>query len=294
MASEIQEIQSLVKIGNTSKTIGKKLNISSFKVDEIIKENGFKPDKFEIYDDAKILELYKLGTSTNVLGDMFGVSKGKIQRTLKSLNVELRVAGEIESGLTVDDNYFTNIDTKEKAYWLGYLIEKAEYSNLDKFTVIFSDPEVNQMNKFLDAIKYSDKSQVKKMDWTKYVSYKITFTSKQFCESLNKNKILLLENEYYNSYLLGIMDSSGNFNIHGKEYRIHFYVQRDVCDSIKRFLSSKEITFTEYNYKQKNNNLDLCITGNDQIRKLSGLLYPGNECFYDEENYKVYTKLVSR
>lgn len=65
---------------------------------------------FYLYDEAHL--------SMKKIGEEFGVSRSVISRVLKENNIEIRKDNHVYKA-----NYriFENIDSPEKAYWLGFI-----------------------------------------------------------------------------------------------------------------------------------------------------------------------------
>src|SRR5699024_3897298 len=59
--------------------------------------------------------------SIATLAKKFGVSSYPIQRVLKEENVELKNVSTYRQKYKISHNFFDEIDTEEKAYWLGFL-----------------------------------------------------------------------------------------------------------------------------------------------------------------------------
>ena len=72
-------------------------------------------------DENQILELYNSGTSSIKIAEMLGCADSTVRNRLKKLGVSLRDNTFYRKFHTWDDNFFENIDTEEKSYWLGFM-----------------------------------------------------------------------------------------------------------------------------------------------------------------------------
>ena len=61
---------------------------------------------------------YENGLSLTQLSKIEGVSRQKISRDLKKINVQIV---NQHNKLKFNEHYFDNIDSEEKAYWLGFI-----------------------------------------------------------------------------------------------------------------------------------------------------------------------------
>ena len=59
--------------------------------------------------------------SVKFLSDYFNVAKCTIIRRLKKLEVPIKTSTILNRKYNVDETYFENIDTKQKAYLLGFI-----------------------------------------------------------------------------------------------------------------------------------------------------------------------------
>jgi intein-encoded DNA endonuclease-like protein len=66
-----------------------------------------------------IINLYKSGISTIDLGKMFNIHNSTIGNILKKSNIFLRKPTEFNRKTSLNHDYFSIVDSEEKAYWLG-------------------------------------------------------------------------------------------------------------------------------------------------------------------------------
>src|SRR5690606_16603830 len=71
-------------------------------------------------DIEAIKEFYEAGISTTNIGKEFNVTDKTIAKVLVDNGVSLRESGTQRK--IINDNYFEDIDTEEKAYFLGLII----------------------------------------------------------------------------------------------------------------------------------------------------------------------------
>ena len=148
--------------------------------------------EFTIEQRKEICKLYteeRKGASG--IAKLFGCTAGPIQRILKEEGITLRSHRDSKKQYEYDETYFSQIDTPDKAYWLGFLyadgyITKPKQGN-PVLGICLAEPE--PIEKFKKALKsnlpirsykkvngYSDKS----------IEYRIAFHSKQMVEDLEK------------------------------------------------------------------------------------------------------------
>lgn len=74
-----------------------------------------------IIEENEILEDYLSGISLRKLEKKYHHSKSTIAKMLREKGVEIRTVKETSRKYFCNDNYFSNINTSEKAYWLGFM-----------------------------------------------------------------------------------------------------------------------------------------------------------------------------
>lgn len=228
-----EEIQKFVKQYNEGITISKiaKENNCSYPViHRCIKPYVNFPIhqyKFSKEDEEKIIHLYtEENLSTVKIGKLYKVSYRTIARLLERNRINRTGVGRRKYSL--DETYFENIDTPNKAYILGFLYADGS-NNKSKQTVSMSLQEEDKYilekirqevksEKELEFIDYSDKHD---FGYTYKNQYRLLFFSKHISESLESigmvpNKSLVLEfpdidSKFYPHFIRGYFDGDGSF-----------------------------------------------------------------------------------
>ena len=131
-------------------------------------------------------DLYNQGFTLEQIGYLFGRHKSYIQRLFKYFGVNTRDRGS-ERKYIINDTYFDNIDTEEKAYFLGFLY--ADGSNDGYRTYLKLKEEDKEILEKLQILIKSENPIKKVVEQYKnqdYISYKLVLNSKKLCESLEK------------------------------------------------------------------------------------------------------------
>lgn len=84
------------------------------------------------YDRAK--ELYNQGKSLRNIADQLGIDRKKLSKKFKEDGIMIRDpyknnTGKAKRFKEVDESIFENIDTEEKAYWLGFIYADGYVNN---------------------------------------------------------------------------------------------------------------------------------------------------------------------
>ena len=170
-----------------------------------------------------ILEKYKNNWTQTNIGKEYGVSKTVIKRVLEEQQAKFR---QTTSKYKANYDIFENIDTPEKAYWLGFIAaDGCNYRRERNASIIINihQKDMEQLEKFkefceTDAIiyKYSTSEGYSR----KSEMCKITLNSKKMSNDLidkgiipNKSLILKppkIDEKYYLPFILGYFDGDGS------------------------------------------------------------------------------------
>lgn len=147
--NDYELIRDLYESGRTIKYIAKEVfHCRETTISTIIKEKGYiKPQinsrYFTIKEENDICELYKTGKYTQkFLAEKYSVCAEVIRKILLAHNIEIkRNIKKID--LELQENYFTEINSAEKAYLLGFLFADGNvYKNQLTLEIQYRDIEI--------------------------------------------------------------------------------------------------------------------------------------------------------
>lgn len=161
------------------------------------------------------------------IAKIYGVSPSSIGRLLRKNNINTKRSRLNESKLNFNINYFDEIDTEEKAYWLGFISADGCLKS-NKVRLVSKDEEV--IVKFKKAIKSEHKIvrsiTTDKRSGKKHELFIISITNNIFTKKLEKFiNIDKSDNFYlpkmsiklYPFFLAGMFDGDGSFSIYGSD-----------------------------------------------------------------------------
>lgn len=190
--------------------------------------------------------------STRQLGEYFGVSKTVISRVLKENNI---VLDHTNRKYQCDINIFENIDTAEKAYWLGFIAaDGCNYQRDINASIIINihrkDREhLEKFKKFVkgDSLQIVDHIQNQGFSNNTPMS-KITINSIKMSKDLSNlgvtpRKSLTLQppkidNNFALPYILGYFDGDGSiFQTKQNEFGINIEGTKETLEWINNILN---------------------------------------------------------
>lgn len=186
--------------------------------------------------EKEIIRLYQNGNSLVDICNIFNISApDTIRRVLKRNNIP--VIG-FRSKYPVNEDYFEDINTKEKAYWLGVLYADGAINKNNSVRLGMKDKDhIEKFKKAIGAINHKIGVTIDKRFTHESECYYISIKSKKMHDDLIKqgctekksltiDKIPNIKKEFISHFIRGYFDGDGSLHstfIKGdKIYRISF------------------------------------------------------------------------
>ena len=255
-----------------------------------------------------ILELYTSGKTPIEIAEQLGCTLSNVSRRLKKAGVHIKrdyakTRYSRISRYKVNETYFDNIDTEDKAYFLGLMMSDGCVSN-NCFYIKLIDEDI--LLKFKECLECENQvifTQAPNPNWNN--SYKLTICSKYMCKALeklgctkNKTKTLKFPNikkELYRHFIRGFFDGDGCLQLQNKIYHCRF----DLTCASKEFLEEVRPILTEHaktsGYLGKETKYDvwhLNYSGH-QVKQILDWIYKDSN-YYLQRKYNKYKIISSR
>lgn len=257
--NEKNEILELYSKGLNTVEIGKILHRNDSTIGRYIRSCGYKNNgtnsKLTQQDKELIKDLYLSGMSSNQIYNNYFKDKIKCSDTIlyniKKMDIPRRNRGNIN---IVNHNYFNEIDTHDKGYFLGLLLMDGNVFHVkskgncwmiqiqlvkeDKYILEKFKQEVGSDNKIIDY----KSNQKNAMCHFSIFSYQMANDLKQYGivprKSLILNKLPNIKEEYMPDLIRGIFDGNGSVYTTSKYNQLHFtfYSTHNMLDSIRTLL----------------------------------------------------------
>ena len=206
-----------------------------------------------VFTDDEIKNIYQLyyneNKSFNDLGIIYGCCGGVFQKMFKNNGWESHSRTYKQNKYSVNEHYFDNIDTPDKAYCLGLFYADGcnhyEKGNISLELQLEDYDLVNSINNLISntrpvAIYSSENNKYRKKDTCKMLAHSYYLSNKMSELNFIPRKSLTLEFPYWMNkdlipYMLrGYIDGDGWV----QKYTIGFMSTNNFCIGVKQYLES--------------------------------------------------------
>lgn len=219
-------------------------------------------------ESKNLLRMYYEGLKFEDMYVKTNIPKRKIRKFFKDKNMPL-----VKRYRIIED-YFDTIDTKNKAYWLGYIycdgfVGEGKYNN-----IVLSSVDEHVIDSFIDNIALEGKGFIKKTKLAKdrknsfavNTLYESRFSSKYMKESLIKRNVFIdrktksfvdyhdIPKENLKYLLFGILDADAHVSIGVKDDNrsvIHLYSSKELLEEYKEFMNILNIKYSIKTHNEK-------------------------------------------
>lgn len=182
--------------------------------------------KFDTLNDVEVLEKYSSLKNIHKVAEYFNMSISPIKKILKLNGVEVT-----NRRYKVNHNFFNNIDTEEKAYWLGFLYADGyirERKSGNSLEMKLSINDKHHLEKFRETIgsnhkiietfnkvKYNGGISSSHMSWLSIYSSQLVESIKS--QGFHSRKTFTIErpkinNDLIRHFIRGFFDGDGSFS----------------------------------------------------------------------------------
>jgi len=275
--------------------------------------------------EEKIVDAYNSGLSAykivEAIPELYGKRPSVIYGVLKRLGIQVRrptiVTDEQKikrRKFHVQDDFFSVINTEEKAYWLGFIYADGYIkTNADVIGISLAEADINHLETFKQSIKFTGKVKkyVETQGYNAGATYaRIIVTSKQMKNDLiklgvkeKKTNILTFPTEdqvsphLLNHFLRGYFDGDGCLTHLNQrksgiwEWALKIIGTREMLEGFQNFFG-KHIKLYQRFPERNVNNYSLEYGGNQQVKKFMDMLY-ANATIYLNRKFQKYKQLLS-
>ena len=286
----IQEYNS----GKSLLVVGKLFNLNPVTIMNILNRRNIPlRTKGGIYklDENSIISCYKLGQTCKQIAKNFGVCLKTICNILEKNGIS---RDNIYHNTSLIDNYWENIDTYDKAYFLGFLITdgnifknnvRLQLSDKDKYILkVFSD-KTNNSNQIHKDRRGLSSFSIKRAAWVKDLS--------KYGVIPNKTKTVFLPkiNDNLMPHLLrGIFDGDGWITFKG--HTIGLCGNETLTTQVRDYLVDKLGVYKVKVVKNNENLWSINWASKKDIKLIGEYLYKDKNDCYLTRKFDNYIKII--
>ncbi len=314
MAKEIliknkDDIVKLYTDGLTQQQIADRYNTSKSSIARFLRSIGI-TSKVIIteFDEQQMIELYKSGMIINDIANEFSIGEKRVSEILKRHSVQILPSYERQRKYSLNERYFDNIDTQDKAYLLGLLYADGCNSN-GHVSIRLQERDkdiLSKMNIALDSNR-----PLRFIDYSSRVNncqnqYSLDIVNQYMSNQLSllgmvPNKSLILKfpewlnEELHPHFIRGYFDGDGYVSKNCKNAKLSIVGTNYFCEKVKNIVY-QDIGINACIYLCHKNECTttrtLQISGHNQIKKFLDYIY-NNANLYLDRKYNVYQSLYA-
>lgn len=256
--------------------------------------------------------LFDKGLKSKEICKILGISKTALIRNLNLLGYNFDRSISMQK-YRLNRDYFEEINSFEKAYWLGLIYADGSNKVLKNTFVLGLMEEDSYILELLkNELEYTNSLKVQKGKGNKKDFFRLEIFNKKICLDLLKhgvfqNKTATLKppsisEEYIFSFIRGYFDGDGGFVTHVNEknhYKdsINFTGTKEVVCFIKDYLKDNlgiHCSLYERHPDRDNNNFTITVSGRLNVIKLCEKLYENKSDHYLVRKYEKFLKIKNR
>lgn len=238
------------------------------------------------------------------LSKEFNVHPRRIRKTLVENNIIIR---DLKKLKTVNENYFSIIDTEDKAYFLGLLFADGCVVDTTPWQKVLTISLQAQDKHILESMKnylnFNGNIRLKKRHQPHHLDqYVLSITSNKLCDDLiklgctpRKSKTAIypeINEKLIKHFVRGLFDGDGSIstfpNRNGKTKSFRFDVSGtlSICSGIKQAFIN-QVGLNDRKIIDRKNVYVFAVSGNKNIRKIYDYLYRDANIFLTRKKEKM-------
>lgn len=272
------------------------------------------------FTDEELIDIYnkyyKNGISTVKIGEMYNINSRNFRTWFKKLGLEMRTNKINSRKYKLNDNYFEKIDTKDKAYWLGFIYADGyvSSSNGKRVGITLSIKDKDHLQAFKQCIdaNYPIKEYTAKTKYNDNTrSCRILVSSDKMYDDLVKHGVVEhktnilnppnIDDKLIKYFILGYFDGDGSIYYNHSQYpfySISFCATDGICNFINSYFVKNNLVYKECKIeKRKEGQIVSYIRfgGNIQVERILNHLYDGvNLDIVLKRKYELYINCKNR
>lgn len=265
----------------------------------------------KLYTDNQILAFHQLyiaqqTVSMTAFASECGISYHALWKGCKRLHLPIIPQDITRRKFPVNSNYFTNIDTPEKAYILGFLFaDGCNHENTHNVEISLAQRDQEILVKISKILlhgnvhlnEYQDKRNKRNRVMLCVINKQISSDLQRHGCVARKTFILKfpsIPEPLHSHFIRGYFDGDGMLVIY-RNAEFSITSTQEMLDEIGNAIAKLGVNYTicKRHKKRKNNNFTLRVHGNQQIETVCNYMYR-DAIIYLERKHACYLRLQNR
>lgn len=265
-----------------------------------------RPMEWTPIEEDVLTELYLTQRlSAQKIAKITGAKVYQINYLLDKYKIPKRNLSDANRKYCVNHSYFKQIDTDEKAYWLGFLYADGFIAAGNYVGLTLASADKNHIEKFRKAIQSTHPIHVYQTTGYSNTEYaRLTFASQEMVRDLEKlgciqHKTFLLKfpteqqvpRQFLKDFVRGYLDGDGSITTGGKNspLRLKFCGTSEFLEGLRAYFNTIlapdcVLNKLEKRHKDAKNNYSLCLGSTKKSLLILHELYDGATTFLDRKN----------
>ncbi|MDQ0257507.1 hypothetical protein J2S74_004965 [Evansella vedderi] len=302
---QLEEIRAKSFLNHVDKCwIKDNYNVSVRTADRIIKSLGLTHARERTIN---VLKDYLAGEKTSKLAQKYKMSAQNVRQHLRVRGIERGIMGNM---YRANFNYFTDIDTEEKAYLLGFIYADCCLTKKGTLTITLARKDKDIIIKFKEAMEaeHPIREHTAKTRVGDFEVVSLDITSPLLSQDLMKfgvvpnktHKIKFPENldrMLYKAFIRGYIDGDGTFCLaRNNQYAIDIEGTQDFLESIRKIIQVELAVPARaklFAANPSNNIRRLQLRGKDQVMTVLKWLYEDSK-IHSDRKYNKFLDICNR
>jgi len=238
----------------------------------------------------RIVSIYNNGEkSFNEVARLSSINNVSVKNILKRKGIVLHDRSKFYRKYDLDEHYFENIDTEEKAYFLGLILADGCITKKNSLIISLQEEDKHILDKFIFKLKYGGKlRKIIPKNKNHKIQYSLSIGSKKIARDLMNlgivpNKSLIVEfpninNELLPHFIRGNFDGDGSVHKSirksGKEeVKIQFIGSISFISKLAYHLNNLGINPNKIKLVNNSKNATINLSSKENILKFKDLIY---------------------
>lgn len=263
------------------------------------------PNKSNIQTEQKVVRLYQQGMGSTQINKECNVHYSTVLNILRRYKIPIRSARKAKQIYSYNEEFFSSIDSEEKAYWLGFILADGCVSIRDKYKKDLSVglKDKGHLQKFILSI-YGD-NKIRTYSYKKKEYESISIRCQKLCDDLiqlgvtpRKSmtvKVPIIPENLYRHFWRGVVDGDGSLGIYinkkrynHKSFAISLVGNKNIIHGFIEFIR-KNIAVILPCYPDRR--IFVTKTTNEKAIKIIKLLYENATMFMDRK-YQLANRMI--